>query len=154
MSIFGQSLTGEQVPVQLELAKSSGLLLFNGSSIPFSVWADLTGQSAAVASIASLTAPNDSNAHTYQISGYISVTALTLATVTLQAVFTDQNNTAQTLSFFGQGLTTAALSATGFVAFPPMTIRVKANTAITLKTVATITTSIAYDVGGYIMRIT
>lgn len=115
--------------------------------------ADLTARTAAVSSIIATTVPNDGSSHTYSISGYINITALTLATVTLQITFTDTNSVAQTLSFFGQGLTTAALSTTGFVAFPPMTIRAKANTTITVKTIATITTSITYDCGGYITKI-
>lgn len=132
----------------------TGASTLAGAGIPQVVASnDLTGQSTAVSSITTTTAPNDGVQHTYSVSGYVNVTALTLATVTFQVSFTDETNTAQTLSFFGEGLTTAALSTTGFVAFPPMTIRAKANTAITLKTIATITTSIAYDVGGYILRI-
>lgn len=113
---------------------------------------DLTGQTAAVASITTTTVPSNGT-HTYLIGGYIKVNSVTLATVTLQCTFTDQASASQTLSFFGEGLTTAALSTTGFVAFPPFTIRAKPGSSITVKTIAAITTSVNYDTGGFIMRI-
>ncbi len=153
MSLFGSSTTGSQTPSSLQWSSPSNILTFGGNPIPSSAVADLLAQNAAVASIVASTSQNDGLAHTYSVGGYISITAVTLANVTLQVDFTDQNNTPQTLSFFGEGLTTAALSTTGFVGFSPLTIRCYPNTAITIKTIATITTSIAYDVGGFITRI-
>lgn len=115
--------------------------------------ADLLAQTAAVASILSVTAPNDGNKHTYLVGGYITVTAISVNTVTLQVIFTDQNSAVQTLSFFGEGLTTAAVSTVTSIGFPPMTIRAKNNTSITVKTVTVGVGSQTYDTGCFIQQI-
>lgn len=114
---------------------------------------DLTAQTSSVSNVVSATTPNDGNAHTYSVGGYLNVTALTLATVKLSVSYTDENNTSQTKDFFSQGLTTAVLSSIIDSSLPPMTIRTKANTSITILSTAVVTTSISYDVGGYIERI-
>lgn len=114
---------------------------------------DLTAQSAAVASITTATSPNDGSSHTYSVGGYITVTAISVNTITLQVTYTDETSTSRAQSFFGEGLTTAAVSTTGGFAFPPMTIRVKANTAITVLTAVVGVGSETYDTGGYITRI-
>lgn len=132
----------------------TGQTSLNAAGIPQVVAsADLTAQSAAVASIVTTTSPNDGSSHTYSVGGYITVTAISVNTITLQVSYTDETSTSRTQSFFGEGLTTAAVSTTGGFAFPPMTIRVKANTAITVLTSVVGIGSETYDTGAYIMRI-
>lgn len=133
------------------ISDSNGQLSFtqNGSIVASG---DLTAQTATVSSVTTVTSPNDGNAHTYLVGAYSIVTAISAGTVTVTCTYTDQNNAARTATFFGEGLTTAAISGTGATGFPPITIRTKANTAITL--VATFAgVSITYDVGGFIQQI-
>lgn len=115
--------------------------------------ADLTGRSAAVSSVLTITVPNDGAKHTYSVGGYITVTAISINTITLQVDYTDETNTSRTASFFGEGLTVAAISGTGFTGFPPMTLRCKENTSITVKTTIVGAGSETYDVGAYIQQI-
>lgn len=115
--------------------------------------ADLTAQNAAVASVVAFTVANDATSHTFNVGGYLTVTAISINTITLQVTYTDETTTARTASFVGEGLTVAAVSATGGFAFPPMTIRAKFNTTITIKTAVVGAGSETYDVGGYIMQI-
>jgi trimeric autotransporter adhesin len=114
--------------------------------------ADLSAQSATVASVVTTTAPNDGSAHQYTVGAYTAITAISAGTLTLTITFTDENSTSRTITYFPMGLTSAGLTSTGFTAFSPATIRAKANTAITL--VSTFTgVSITYDVGGNIQRV-
>lgn len=113
---------------------------------------DLTGQTATASSVVTLTSPNDSNPHQYEVGAYVNVTAISAGTVTVTYTFMDENNVSRTLTLFPMGLTSATISATGFIAFPSSTIRVKANTVITL--IGTFTgVSVSYDIGGNITRI-
>lgn len=104
---------------------------------------DVTAQSAAASSIATYTTPNDFTVHSFRAGAYASVTAISSATLTEQVTFTDENGTAQTITY-GAGIT-----ATGFNAFAPLNIRCNPNTAITVKTNFS-GTSITYDAGGTI----
>ncbi len=118
------------------------------------VTADLTAQTAGVASVLAVTSPNDGSPHQYKIGVYANITAVTADVLVIQCLYTDENNAAQTVSFFPMGLTSANLSSVGAFAFPDTTIRVKANTAITVK--ANLTTgigSISYDVGASIQQL-
>lgn len=126
-----------------------------GAGIPQIVAsADLMGQTGAVASVVAATSPNDGNPHTYSVGAYINVTAILVDVAQVQITYTDENSAAITATFFPQGLTSANIANTGDFPFPPNTIRVKANSLITLKTILTTGTgSITYDVGGYIMQI-
>lgn len=114
---------------------------------------DLISQNTAVSSVVAVTSPNDGSPHTYNVGGYLTVTAVSVNTITLQVIYTDQNSASQTASFFGEGTTTAAIGATGSFPFPPMTIRVKVNTSITIKTTIVGVGSETYDVGGWIHQI-
>jgi hypothetical protein len=125
-----------------------------GKLLPSSIiaTADLTGQTGTAASVVTVTSPNDGNPHQYEVGAYVNVTAISAGTVTVTYTFTDETNASRTLTFFPMGLTTAAISTTGFSAFSSATIRVKANTAITM--VATFSgVSVAYDAGGRIQQL-
>lgn len=111
--------------------------------------ADSTGQTATNNSVVTYTTPNDATQHSFRIGAYTAITAISAGTLTITATFTDENNTSRTVTFFGMGLTSAGLTATGFTAFPSVNIRCKENTAITLKSTFT-GVSTTYDVGGTI----
>lgn len=132
----------------------TGAATLLGAGIPKIVATnDLTGQNAAVSSVVTTTVVNDSAYHTFMVGGYITVTAISVNTITLQVTYTDETSTSRTQSFFGEGLTTAAISTTGGFTFPPMTIRAKFNTAITVLTSIVGIGSETYDVGGFLMQI-
>jgi hypothetical protein len=83
---------------------------------------------------------------TYNVGAYLNVTAVTTDVIEVQIIFTDENNTAQTI-------TLPTVSTTGYVSMTPQIIRVKASTTITVKT--TLTTgvgSITFDTGAYITK--
>lgn len=117
------------------------------------VTADLTAQTTAIASILAATSPNDGVSHTHIVGAYLTVTAISVNTITAQVTYTDETNTSRTQSFFSQGVTSAAIATTGSFDFPPMTIRAKNNTSITIKTTTVGAGSQTYDVGGWIQRI-
>ncbi len=114
---------------------------------------ELLAQTTTVGSVANVAVPNDSVNHTYEVGGWINVTSVILATVKLQVSFIDPNGVAQTADFFGEGLTTAAISTTGFVPLPTMTIRVNPNTTVNVTSIAAITTGITYDVGATVKQL-
>ena len=111
--------------------------------------ANLLAQTATVASVTTYTTPNDSTIHSFRVGVYTAVTAITAGTLTITVTFTDENNTAQTITYFPMGLTSAGLTTTGFTAFAPANIRCKDNTAITLVSTF-VGVSTTYDVGGTI----
>lgn len=115
---------------------------------------DLITQTSAVGSVTTYTVlSTGGTTHTFSVGGYVTVSSISINTITLQATYTDETSTSRTQSFFGQGLTTAAVSTTGAFDFPPLTIRAKAATAINLQTTVVGIGSQTYDVGGYIQQI-
>lgn len=91
---------------------------------------------------------------TFRIGGYIVITAVSVDVIQFQAAYTDETGASRTQLFFPQGLTSAALAATGSYNFPTVDIRVKANTTITVSThLTTGAGSITYDAGGTIQQI-
>lgn len=137
---------------QVLTSQAGGSTAQTWSSVPImQATADLTAQSAAV-SVTTFTV--GASTATFNLSGYINITAVTSDVVELQATYTDENNTSQTANFFTQGATSALLSSIGNSAYPPMVIRAKNATVITIKTVLTTSIgSIAYDVGGRIQQL-
>lgn len=124
--------------------------------------ADLTGQTTDVSSVISVTAPNDGNAHQYEFSGYLNITAVSGKTVQMQIVYTDESSTGQFYNLLptrdpATGLlptTTVLGGGTYNYSFAAFTIRVKANTTPKIQTSVSLAgTSINYDVGANIQRI-
>lgn len=112
--------------------------------------ADLTAQSAAV-TVGTFTV--GASTATFNISAYLNITAVTVDVIEMQVTYTDENSTSQTATFFTQGATSALLSAIGNSVYPPLTIRAKNATTITVKTTLTTGTgSIAYDAGTRIIQ--
>jgi len=104
--------------------------------------ADLTSQSAA-GNITTFTV--GASTATFDVSGYINVTAVTTDVIEAQITYTDENSTAQTI-------TLSSISAIGNNSFSSGKIRCKNGTVITAKT--TLTTgigSITFDAGARIV---
>lgn len=113
---------------------------------------DLTGQTAAVSSVAAYTTPATNG--TYRVGAYAVITAVTLDVIQVQVTYTDETNTSRTQLFYPQGLTSASLAVTGAFVFPTMDLRVKASTTITvLVALTTGTGSISFDVGATIEKL-
>lgn len=116
-----------------------------------------TAQTAAVASVATLTV--GAADATYMVSANVLVTTATLHNFTVTVAYTDEGNTARTLtlnfSLLAGTLGTAIANAAGAVPYEgvPLQIRCKASTAITIATTGTFTTC-TYNVEGFIKRIT
>lgn len=112
---------------------------------------DLTSQTGAVTTVTSFVATNTTS---FEIGGYVTITAVVTDVLNLQVNWTDQNNTARSQTFSVMGTTTPSLSATGFYGFSPYMIRALAGTSIVVSTVLTTGIgSIAYDVGSVIKQL-
>src|ERR1700722_15613897 len=113
--------------------------------------ADLTGQTAAVASVVAYTTSADG---TYRVAVYLTVTAVTLDVIQVKVTYTDETNTSRTQAFFPTGVTCANVSTVGAFAFAPINIRGKSGTTITIATtLVTGSGTIAYDVGATIEQL-
>ncbi len=89
---------------------------------------------------------------TYQIDAECIVNSVSGGTVKVSVTWTDLGNTSRTHDFFDQGSTTAAFSVTGISGYPPMMIRAKSGTTITVATTATAT--INYTANAQIVKVT
>ncbi len=115
--------------------------------------ADSTGQTVAVTGLTSYAVPGSGSFNSFDVSGYLTVTAVSLDVIQLQVAWTDETSTSRTQSFFVQGATTG-ISATGANGYSPLRIRVKQGTTISVNTVLTTGTgSITYDAGATIIKI-
>lgn len=86
--------------------------------------------------------------NSYEIGGYVNVTALSIDVVNFQVLFTDEKGASQTIA------ADANITATGFNTVSAQGIRAKGGTTITLKgNLVTGTGSITYDIGGWIKPI-
>lgn len=107
---------------------------------------NLTGRTAAVTLFTQNTAALDAGFGTWEVSPYLTTTAISAGTLTIEVDYTDENNAAQTTTLIPMGLTSGNLTTTGNFLFPSVTIRVKASTNIVVKTNFT-GVSTTYDVG-------
>lgn len=131
-----------------------------GRGVPVIVAYDrVTGQTAAVASIATYTV--GSADATFEVSANVLITTATTHTFTLTCAYTDEGNSARTLTLtFGLvagGVATTSISNTaGAVPYHgvPVTIRCKAGTSITIASAAGGTyTTVVYNAEGIIKQI-
>ena len=116
-----------------------------------------TAQTAANASVATLTV--GSNDGTYEVSADVLVTTATTHAFTVTVAYTDEGNTARTVTMnfslvAGGAFTTSIANANGAVPYMgmPIHIRCKAATTITIATTGTFTT-VTYNVEGRIAQI-
>lgn len=109
---------------------------------------DLTGLTGASSPIIVTYTPSVTG--NFTVSAYTYVTAVSGGTVSIYINYTDQNNFSQTGIFYNQGSTTATIGTTSPSDFPPMRIRAKAGTAITVLINASGT--ITYDAGATISQ--
>lgn len=115
-----------------------------------------TGRTAAVASVSTYTLPATDGS--FEVSANVNVTTSTLHNFTVTCAYTDEGNTARTLTIgftqlSGATLLTAITNATGAGPYesPVVHIRCKASTAITIATTGTFTT-VTYNVEGIIKQ--
>jgi hypothetical protein len=138
-------MTLQQVSGAAPAFSANGMVVASGN---------VTAQTVAYANVAQYTVPGSGGANTYRIGAYIKITAVVTDIIETQVTFTDEGGTSQTLTFFPMGLTTATISTTGFVGYPPMDIRVQQGSTIFVKTTLTVGTgSITYDLGGSITQL-
>lgn len=137
---------------QVETSGGGGSAAETWSSVAImQATADLTAQTAAV-TITTFTV--GASTATFNIAAYLNVTAVTVDVIETQVTYTDENSTSQTVTLFNQGATSALLSSIGNSTYPPVTIRAKNATTITVKsTLTTGTGSIAYDAGARISQL-
>lgn len=115
-----------------------------------------TGQTAAVASVAAYTVGAADGS--FLVSANVLVTTATTHNFTVTCAYTDEGNTARTLTFTFSSLAgvlaTAIINTGGAVPYEgvPMHIRCKASTAITIATTGTFTT-VTYNVEGSIIQL-
>jgi hypothetical protein len=114
-----------------------------------------TAQTAANASVATYT--NGATDGSFEVSANVLVTASTTHNFTVTVAYTDEGNTARTLTLnfasLAGVLATAIINTGGTVPYEgvPMHIRCKASTAITVATTGTFT-SVTYNVEGIIKQ--
>lgn len=124
-------------------------------NIPLVQTGRATAQTAANTSVVTYTPTVDSS---YLISANVLVTTATIHSFTATVDYTDEGNTARTVtlqfSTLAGAFVTAMTNAQGAVPYEgvPLHIRAKANTAITIKTAGTFTT-VTYNVEGSITKI-
>lgn len=115
-----------------------------------------TAQSAAVASVATYTVGAADGS--FIVSANVNVTTSTLHSFSVQVDYTDETNTAQTLTLslsqLSGALVTTITNGTGAGPYEgvPVRIRAKTATAITIKTTGTFT-SVTYNVEGDIVQV-
>lgn len=116
----------------------------------------VTAQTAAAASIATITVPASDSS--YRVSANALVTASTTHSFTITCAYTDEGNTARTLTFPVSQLVgtiiTAITNVTGAGPYEgvPLHIRCKAGTTITIATTGTFT-SVTYNAEAYIEQL-
>lgn len=141
------------------IENGGSLLYYTKASVRSALWGAVTGrataQVAANASVVTYTPTTDTS---FIISANVLVTTSTAHNFTVQCAYTDEGNTARTFTFnlssIAGVLGTAIINTGGAVPYEgiPVHIRVKANTAITIKTAGTFTT-VTYNVEGSITQI-
>ncbi len=146
----GARLTSGRIPV----ATTNGRLVDSALRIP--VTGRSTAQTAAVATVVTTTlAASDGS---MLVSANVNVTVSTLHSFSVQVDYTDETNTAQTLTLSFSQLSAAIVSvitnATGAGPYEGLVaqIRCKASTAITVKTTGTFTT-VTYNVEATLSQI-
>lgn len=116
----------------------------------------VTAQTAAAASIATITVPASDSS--YRVSANVLVTASTTHSFTITCAYTDEGNTARTLTFpvsqLAGTIITAITNVTGAGPYEgvPLHIRCKAGTTITIATTGTFT-SVTYNAEAYIEQL-
>jgi hypothetical protein len=118
--------------------------LSNASIYPISS-SNLTGQSAAVATVLSVT---PAVLGTYRVDAYLTVTARTLDVVQVSVTYTDETSTSRTVTLSG------LVAATGVATINPISIRAASGTAIVVSTALTTGGgTITYDIGATIQQL-
>jgi hypothetical protein len=113
--------------------------------------ADITAQSAA-GNITTFTV--GASTATFEIQAYLNITTISSNIIETQVTYTDENSVSQTANFYTQGATSQLISSTGNATYPPMVIRAKNATVITVKTTLTVTSgTLLMDTGARIVQL-
>lgn len=123
------------------------------TNLPVSTSARVTAQTAAVASVLAYTV--GANDGTFMVSGNINITTFAVGTFNMTVAYTDEGNTARTLTLNFtniSGTLAIAVAAAGAFNGLETQIRAKAATTITFATTGTFT-SLTYNAGALIMQV-
>ena len=122
------------------------------TGVPFvAATAALTSQTVGVSPVATYTTQKGG---TFEMSGYVNVTAVTTDQLTPTVSFTDEAGNSRTITLTPVGSNTGAISATGFNSLQTALVRAQAGSALTFQTtLTTVGGSIAYDVGAVIEQV-
>jgi hypothetical protein len=135
---------------QLLNSTGSATQWINNPSAITGTSANLTGLTTA-STITTYTPASDA---TLIVGGYITVTSVATDIAQYQVTYTDETSTSRTQTFFVQGATSANIASGGAFDFPPMTIRAKSGSTVTLQVILTVGTgSITYDAGGWVQKL-
>ncbi len=139
-----------------KIAKYNNITTTGWGVIPVYASGRATAQTAANTSVSTYTVGAADGS--FEVSANVLVTTATLHNFTVTLDYTDEGNTARTVTFNFQTITgvigTAIANAGGAVPYEgiPLHIRCKASTAITVKTAGTFTT-VTYNVEGIIRQL-
>lgn len=123
------------------------------ANLPLITTARVTAQTAAAASVLAYTV--GANDGTFLVSGNINITTFSVGTFNMTCAYTDEGNTARTLTLnFSNvaGTVAIAVAAAGVFEGLESQIRAKAATTITFATSGTFT-SLTYNAGALIMQV-
>jgi len=131
------ALTASQVASLIASSAPTSIALTQASN-------DLTAQTTA-GNITTFTV--GASTATFNISAYLNVTAISTDVIQVQVMYTDENNTSQTVSY-------TTLNSISDSNYNPVTIRAKNGTVITVKTNLTVGAgSVTYDAGARITQL-
>lgn len=130
------------------VAGGAGGLFWSGR-LPYSATATLLANTATIASVVTFT---PAAIGTFRIGVNVTVTQVSAGVLTITATFKDVNGTAQTVTLFPQGVTTAGISTTGQKIFPTADIPANSTQAIVVTATLTIGT-MTYDIGATIQQV-
>jgi hypothetical protein len=132
--------TAYQVPI----VNAGGTAMAWGATSITQASADLTAQTSA-GNITTFTV--GASTATFNISSYLNVTAISTDVIQIQVTYTDENNTAQTISL-------NTVNSVANANYNPVTIRAKNATTITVKTNLTVGAgSVTFDAGARIQQL-
>jgi hypothetical protein len=146
----GSQTLGATLTLSNALTVNSSVTASSGVNI--AAKADI-GSVSGAGTIVSYAVPGSGSNNNFEIAAYINIVAIVTDIIQVQVTFTGEDNASHTLTFFPQGLTSASISTTGYVPFPPMFISVKQGTTITVSSVFTLGTgSVTFDAGAIITK--
>lgn len=156
-----RAITASDLPIAT--TTSSGIVSADGTTITISTSGTLSTSAIAISTFtntvsstvaATILTYTPGTLGMYQVSGYMTITAVAVDNIEVQLKWTDETATARTVNWTPQGLTSPILTATGVYLLPTLTLRAASGSAITISTTLTLGGgTIAYDAGASILKI-